>query len=78
MRSANFVGACLFWQQIEKLASPDWRISLHARGVLKHLAQRPYIDCDGFAYSPVEAMCFAFCGLEAKGVRPPGAAGSQS
>jgi hypothetical protein len=75
MRSANFVGAVMFWRQLELLAAPDWHTSLHARAVLKEFAQRPYADCDGYAYSPVEAGCFEYCGLEPKGVRPPGACG---
>jgi hypothetical protein len=55
MRSANFVGACLFWQELAMLAAPDRQTSLHARGVLKEIAKGRYADCGGYAYSLIQA-----------------------
>jgi hypothetical protein len=69
------VGAVAFWRALERLAAPDPNTRLHARGVLRELAERAFDDCLGVAFSPQEAECFRYCGLIPAGVRSPGALG---
>jgi hypothetical protein len=70
-RSANFVGAVLFWRELQLLSIPDAHTNLRAQDLLRDLGRRRYADCDGYACSSIEAKCFEYCGLEPKGVRPP-------
>ena len=78
MRSANLVGAFGFWRSLEQVAQPDERTRVHARGVLRALAELHFRDCNGVAYSPQHAEAFRYCGFEPIGVRAPGSLGRAS
>jgi hypothetical protein len=71
-RAASFVGAVAFWQRLERLSSPDWRVRNHAILILEEIGRLAYIDCEGVPVSPEEAECFRLLGLQPQGVRAPG------
>jgi hypothetical protein len=75
MQAFNFVGAVLFWRQLERLAVPERPTRKHATGLLRELAKRAFEDCQGWAYSPQQAESFEYCGLKTIGVRRPGSLG---
>jgi hypothetical protein len=73
-RAASFVGAVAFWRQLVELTPTlDWRVSIRATRLLEQFAKVAYDDCQGVPFSPQEAECFQFLGLEPLGVREPGA-----
>jgi hypothetical protein len=59
----NFIGAVAFWRQLERLAKPERQTTIHAMGVLREIAKRAFVDCDGLAFSPQQAECFRYCAL---------------
>jgi hypothetical protein len=45
-RATFFTGAVVFWQKLEEYG-PDAVTRLHARGILRALAEGSYADCGG-------------------------------
>ena len=64
MRSANFVGAYAYWRQLERVARPEESTCLHARGILRAMAELHFRDCRGVAFSEQHAEAFRYCGFE--------------
>jgi hypothetical protein len=39
---------------------------------LRFMAERSWEECEGWPYSPAQAQCLEYCGLQPRGVRSPG------
>jgi hypothetical protein len=72
MRCGNLVAAFAFWRHVERMADPDTRTRLHARGLLRAMAMQQFRECQGVALSAQHAEAFRYCGLEPIRIAPPG------
>jgi hypothetical protein len=72
IRCAYLVGACAFWCQVERIAQPEEQTRMHARGILRSMAESAFRDCGGVALSPQQAEAFRYCGLKPVRIAEPG------
>jgi hypothetical protein len=64
-RAASFVGAVAFLRQLERVAAPpEWRTRNHVICVVEEIAKLAHEDCRGAPFSPEEAECFRYLGLQ--------------